>query len=322
MMRITPSNISDHARIAGADPNPKRQGGAFKPVARATGSDRCCTFAYPDTDSAHGHPRGLKPAAHLRGFTLIEMTVVIAIILIILGLVLPAATTLWNERKAAEAENTMQGLLMTSRARAMRAEGIEAGLLAFVDDKGVQRLVSIAKASPSEDDLAGLTPSQRVALQRAFDERIFEITDDRDHALPAPMRVVPRYVVNEPDNNSPYTTFEPYELANEYFDDPPDEADEAQRHRNYFTMIYSTDGRLLVGRDALIRDEDDDEDQVGDRAGLRVGVGPPDADPETTQYHTRSGTSQSIDPKSGLPIGFLVTDDKKVAINFSSVDGL
>ena len=136
------------------------------------------------------------------------------------------------------------------------------------------------------------------------------------------MRVVPRYVVNEPSSAASYTTFEPSELANQYFDNLPDEADEAQRHRNYFTMIYSTDGCLLVGRDALIRDEDDDEDQVGDRTGLRVGVGPPHANPETTQYHTRSGTPANISPGTELRIGFLVTDDNNVAINFSSVDGL
>ena len=81
--------------------------------------------------------------AHAPAFTLIEMMVVVAVILIILGIALPAASSLWEERKAAETVNTIQGLLMTSRARAMQADAVETGFLAYVDSQGTQHLVSI-----------------------------------------------------------------------------------------------------------------------------------------------------------------------------------
>ena len=89
----------------------------------------------------------------VRGFTFVETVVVVAIILIIVGLVLPAASELWNERRSAEAENVIQGLLMSERARAMQAGGVEGGILAFVDAEGniTLPLVGVVRA-------AGQTP--------------------------------------------------------------------------------------------------------------------------------------------------------------------
>jgi len=251
------------------------------------------------------------------------MIVVVAIVLVILGLILPAASTLWNERKTAQAVNAVQGLLMTSRAKAMEADGVESGFLAFVDEEGAHHCVSITQASPSKEELANLNPLECAKLRRAY-AIVFEITDDRDQVLPKPMRVVPQYVVDVPTTaDSDPDTFSGLELANNDFQIPPDDVDEVQRHRNFFTMVFSTDGHLLVNCDVLIQDEDQNGDGIGDRTGLRVGPGPPHNSATTTQYYTISGDATNIDPEPNpKEIPFLVTDEDDVAINFPSVDGL
>ncbi len=243
-----------------------------------------------------------------RGFTLIEMMVVVAIVLVLLGLVLPAASTLWNDRKRAGAVNTIQGLLMTTRAKAMQAGGAERGFLAFVDDQGVQHLVPIEQPLDHLPDLAW--------------QDVFEIAESPDHLLPAPMRVVPRYVVEDPAADPDgWNTFSEEELGNRDFDSLPTGGNQAQRHRNYFAMVFSPDGQLLVNRDVLIQDKDVDEDRVGDRTGLRVGPGPPNP-LTTTQFWARNDEETDIDPDALEPIERLITGANDMAINFPSVDGL
>ena len=237
-------------------------------------------------------------------FTLIEMIVVVAVILIILGLTLPAITSMWDQRKFSEAENTIQGLLMTSRARALQAGGVDSGLLFFVDDQGIQRIVSIEQAKPG--DLAW--------------QNVFHITPDRDFTLPVPMRAVPRYVVDSESGGEPWNGFNVQELANNDFNSPVTE-DVGQRHRNFFTIVYSSNGRLLYRRDVLIQDVDEDRNAVGDVTSLHVGVDM--SDPDVTQYWPQHGDARSLDP-TGLSrtVPALVTDGDDVAINFPSVDGL
>ncbi len=283
----------------------------------------------PRTRSPLGAAATLSPRL---GFTLVEMVVVIAIVLMILGVALPAASALWNDRKVAAAEGTIQGLLMTTRARAMQADGAETGFLAFVDREGAQRLVSIAQVDPiarmDRAALAMLPPAQVRVLRRAY-QNVFEITANRDDALPVPMRVVPRYVVEQPVGSSDPTTFDEAELANADFEVLPANGNQAQRHRNFFTMIFSTEGQLVVRRDVLIQDADLIERSQGgagrgDRTGLLVGPGPPAAVATTTEYYEAdTDDPMPIDP-TNLQIPFLVRDDpgSDVAINFPAVDGL
>lgn len=280
-------------------------------------------------------PRGVAATASRHGFTLVEMVVVVAIVLIILGVALPAASALWNDRKVAAAEGVIQGLLMTTRARAMQADGAETGFLAFVDSAGVQRLVSIAHTDPiarmNPAQLATLDPAEISALRLAY-QNVFEITTNPDQVLPVPMRVVPRYVVDDPAAGaSPTIFFDDAELANNNFEVLPGGGDQAQRHRNFFTMIFSSEGQLVVRRDVLIQDADLIERARGgpgrgDRTGLLVGPGPPDAPTTNEYYDAKTNIPLPILPTAPADgeVPFLVRDDpgSDVAINFPAVDGL
>ena len=272
-------------------------------------------------------PRG--SAARTCSFTLIEMIVVVAIVVILVALILPAANTMWEERKLADAETTIQGMLQTSRAKALQASGVETGMFFFVDNGGVQHIVPI-KQGPGEQDLENLgNPAW---------ENVFRVVPGRVYSLPAPMRVVPRYVVEEdPDDEHPARVFSEEELArNDFRTLPPDgEVNNAQRHRNFFTMVFSNDGELVVWRDVLIQDADHDGDGEGDTSGLHVDyrLDPPKA-PEVYQYYpqNKSNTPKLIDPtinveppderKIPLLVNDVDSDHAEVAINFPSVDGL
>jgi prepilin-type N-terminal cleavage/methylation domain-containing protein len=254
--------------------------------------------------------------AHYRcrraAFTLVEMIVVVAIILVVLGITLPALTSLWDERKLAEAQNVVQGLLMTTHARAMQDE---AGLFFFVDDTGMQRIVPLERVEPEDLGEASVLADQLI--------QVFEITPGRDYALPVPMRAVPRYVVDEEDSEREWEGFDAVELANNSFANPPNEANVAQTHRNYFAMLYSG-GELVDLRDVLIQDADENQDGIGDITGLRVGK---DADdPEVKEYWSYDADDEerkSLDSEGrNRTVPRLITDEDDVAINFRSVDGL
>jgi len=148
------------------------------------------------------------------------------------------------------------------------------------------------------------------------------------------MRVVPRYAVEDP-NDPKWTgvdsakvkaaTFSDQELANNDFTTLPTGGDQAQRHRNFFSMIYSSGGQLRVWRDVLIHDSVGDwkNNPNGDVTGLIVGgAGTPPA--QVSKYYDQANVAQNIDPKVVEKIDSLVTDagNRDVAFNFPSVDGL
>jgi len=260
------------------------------------------------------------------------MVIVVAVILLIVGIVLPAASTLWKERRIAEAQDTISGLLMTARARAMQDNFGDSGLFFYLDDAGVQRIASITQDASKAAD-----PATRDAWSN-----VFNVTTERSYALPAPMRVVPRYAVcenkdgkstcdeNRADPPKSSEIFSLEELANNDFTTLPTGGDQAQRHRNFFSMIYSSGGRLVVGRHVLIRDRDDvdvfNEDDCanglkGDVSGLCLG------DPAAVRNYYDPKTNQKTlidsDTSNGVtPIDLLIVDRDNVALNFPSVDGL
>lgn len=283
----------------------------------------------PPTTTQFNRVKPRRSDARAPAFTLIEMMVVVAIILLILGVALPAASSLWEERKAAETVNTIQGLLMTSRARAMQADAVETGFLAYVDSEGTQHLVSIEQrrdklGDPNWSDVFVIGEFPEIDPLPEGREPL--ISAGADHTLPAPRRVIPRYAVEV--NPLGATTasadyFEDVELDNNNFVDPP--GDQAQRHRNFFTMIFSTNGQLRVGRNVLIQDLDKitqiDTDGAprGDRTGLPVSFDSP-----IGYYNTDDNTVVPLDFGGDQAArNFIVgTAEGNTAVNFPSVDGL
>ncbi len=248
-----------------------------------------------------------------------------AIILILIGLVLPAARKLMDERKTSTAENTIRGLLMTARADALRLGAAERGLFFSLDDSGVQRIVPIER-----DQTGPQACSPQPGCQAAW-QNVFRVMGEGALSLPAPIRVVPRYVVDDPGDDADQTmVFDEDELANNNFDVLPGSANQAQRHRNYFTIVFSNDGSLLVRRDVLLLDPDADGDGRGDITGLAVGHTDDDPPGATVRmYYRQNDAVESLDPTtppgSGQAILDLVIDaddNDDVALNFPSVDGL
>ena len=273
-------------------------------------------------------PRARRPAVST-AFTLVELVIVIAVIIVLTAVILPSVTELWAERKLADAENTLAGSLMTARRNALLADRGESGLLFVVDPDGVQTIYPIEHQNQKNPN----TQTEYVLASR----HRFVILDKQALTLPSPIRVVPRYAVlpgtgNDEDN---WLRFSAEELADNEFpvpdmigpDSDGDKFQEGQRHRNFFTIVFSNDGQLIVRRDVLIVDADADDDGFGDQTGLRVG------NPKKYGPQQSEGVGTDIDPENGEPlIDDLIVDgdntnnvgpqSQRAAVNFPSVDGL
>ena len=262
-----------------------------------------------------------------RGFTLVEMIVVVAIITVVIGIALPAVSQLWKERKVSDTINSIKGALTGARAAALEGRQGQTGLFFFLDAEGVQRVARIHQVRAE--------PGSPMSEQLAYAD-VFVVEDGRQWTIPPPYRVAPRYAV-EPDQTGSlaYTAFSDAELANENFASPPDEINAAQRHRNFFTLVFSTEGHVVVGRDVLIMDGDPlaldpgegdaDENNIGDRTGLRVGYDHGNGEANVVEYFDRTsvtGGKIPIDPMGNAAVPLLVVDRSDVAINFPSIDGL
>lgn len=295
----------------------------------------------PATLSSPASPRAPEHADRYGlAFTLVEMVIVVAIIILLAGLVLPAASQMWRERKLADAQNMVSGMLMVARAEALEGNAGDSGLFFYVDGQDVQRVVAITQNPNPPDEVPPPPTADKEAVDEYNDRQtwrsnskwrdVFTVSKDRSYALPAPMRVVPRYAVCENQQTGPtcpgyvsnYQFFSEEELANNDFLAPPTDTDIAQRHRNFFSMVYSPDGELRVQRDVLIRDMDADckenPEAGGDITGLRVGAVGCLAD--VTLYYNR--TTNQPEPLAAPGVGWLVTDSGDKAIVFPSVDGL
>lgn len=261
------------------------------------------------------------------------MVIVLAIVLLLVTLVLPAASSMWRQRRVADAQNLISGLLMTARAQALQSDFGESGLFFYIDDNGVQRVAAINQdarrvtipdpANPDRVKYPYVDPVYREAWAS-----VFSVVPGKTYSLPSPMRAVPRYVVDNPDDarfenlaDGSKLTFSAEELANnDVYRSPGAGADEAQRHRNFFTLLYDSNGRLQVGRDVFIRDIDIDFDENpgGDVTGLQVPAGQVE-----NGFALSTNSAVPLDPTGqDVTVDFLVADASQTAINFPSVDGV
>lgn len=241
------------------------------------------------------------------GFTLIELVVVAGIITLLLAMTLPALSAMWAQRKQADVQNTLRGVLSSARVQA-KSHG-ERGLFFCLID-GVQKVFPIQRepANPGgipTDAADGVTESD--AADR------FSVIEGQVHTFPAPFRVVPRYVVDDTSNG--YDEWNAAELTNEDYQDPPDP--KTQIHRNFFAVIFSSEGRLVFRRSVVIRDQDalplPNGDNFGDRTGLEVG--------KITTYVDEQGMSVPAMTGAGLD-HVLVSTNNTEGLNFVSVDGI
>lgn len=269
-----------------------------------------------ESTSTAGAPGGANCACRF-GFTLTEMIVVVAIVVILIGVVMPAVNAMWEDRKITGAENTIRGALMVAHRQAMSPGHNDTGLLFALDARGTQHLYLI------EQRPAGQRPEDALLARDRF------VVTERVFTLPPPMRAVPRYVVDKESlaQDEKYRGFSPEELANNEFPIPPSPIiwQEPQRHRNYFSMVFSTDGELILGRNVLIYDEDEDAPSSGETYGDRTGMLVSREVLDFFERDSSQGASElPIDPdNSGLFLEWLVTDEQDgIAINFPSVDGV
>ena len=242
------------------------------------------------------------------GFTLVELVVVLAIISMLALTALPTISRMWRSSQSANAENQMRGLVRSARTRALADK--EGGLFFYVESN-VQKIVFI-EAEPPELTLASPDFAAGVTEQTAADR--FRVLEDNVYEMPPPMRAVPLGVLIEDNTDLLYWTED--ELANDNYDSPDVLTwDGAQNHRNFFTIIFSPEGHLLVGRDVLIHDPPANNPLAGEGQVTGLPVEP------ATQYQLPgAGPAKDLVP-NGL-LSMLVADGTNVALNFPSVDGL
>ena len=241
-----------------------------------------------------------------RAVTLVEMIVVVAIIVLILAAVLPSLSSTWQQRKAADTETTVRGALATARMQALNNK--ERGLFFMLDPDTDEQKIYTIEAEPFDPVTeAGVIDEQSAANR-------FKVLAGKVVTLSKPFRVTPRSVVDKEDSSS--WVWSNGELTNQDYRSGSQTT--LERHRNFFTIVFSPDGQLRVGRHVLIHDPDGDASGnpghgLGDRTGLKVNTSPTGA----TQWYEGTDT-QTL--STGLPQ--VIDELGGWAINFASVDGL
>lgn len=271
------------------------------------------------------HP---KPSKRF-GFTIVEMMIVVAVILLILGIALPAAQTMWEQRKLINSQNLIQGMLATARAKSIQAGDRETGLLFYIDEQHNQRIARIVQVDPSQLIVRGILPDTVSAFDYArILGDVFEVVQEKGYTLSAPIRVTPRYVVENITTHPlamPYDLFSDAELSNNDFYTLPGTSQNNQRHRNFFSMIFTSAGNLAVHRDVLILDIDEDKNNVGDLTEMKIGYDHTGKSANVSIYYDQIGSTDTIGPIAVTqPVPFLVVVDvdNPIAVNFPSVDGV
>ena len=273
------------------------------------------------TGEAAQPARARRVSAPAPAFTLVELVTVIAIIGILLGIVLPGASSLWSQRNEAATANMMRGLLASARSQAMSG-GEQQGLFFFVDPiERVQRVVFL-EAEPPDDAADGLDlcdcdpsccggaycPPSDMCITDVDALNRFRVTSGRVYTVPAPYRVAPAWVLETTDEGD---TLWPDQLDNRLFPTHTSGSDTPRYHPNFFTILFNDNGELVVGYNVLVHDPD------GGSTGLHVNN-------VAEAWIADSGGPDYVDISGGPNpdlYDIVVLDDDRAA-NFVSVDGL
>ena len=180
----------------------------------------------------------------LRSFTLVEMVVVISIVLILLALVLPAITTMWNQTHVQNAHQRVSNLLKTARTRSKSFHNIMYGVLFYVDP------ITNHEVAVFIDGL--MYP---IELDETWPDVYDRFTVDTKNQYSFPMADVVR--ISSLDS----LEWEDADLLNNDY--------RSGKQRNFFAIIFQRGGRGRP-RDYILYDEDKDDDGLGDALGLPV----------------------------------------------------
>ena len=186
-----------------------------------------------------------KLLASRNSFTIIELVVVLTIIALLMTVVLPGISDMWEQRKIASAHNTLIGAINLAKMTALEKR-TESGLF-FALDEDVQRIYPIESAQDPDN--------------RAETQYTFKAVDGKVITMPKPMRAAPLNVFERGTGlfgmALDVATWSPNEIANDDYRDRDTTLSYLkgpQRHRNFFTLIFSSEGELIVNRDVIVQD--------------------------------------------------------------------
>lgn len=177
-----------------------------------------------------------------QAFTLIEMMISIAVIVILLSIALPAVSRMWDQAALDNAYKKISNILRVARTRSETIQTPVYGVLFYIDSySNRQQAVYLSPLrqpiSPDE--------SHRDVCDR------FEVDPDRVFTIEDVARVAPLEALDWEDELT---------RNNDY---------RAGRHRNFFVIMFEK-GQRALQRAYILYDHDGDGDELGDMLGLPV----------------------------------------------------
>ncbi len=253
------------------------------------------------------------------------------IIALLLAMALPSFTSTWQERKLAQTLTILHGVLTSTRAKALNTS--ERGLFFYIDPLTRRQMIMPIVADPPNSDQASHEYSIDCGLTEAPDlpdpitdcitdlmaEHRFRPVEGEVYELPVPIRVAPRNIVDS-------ARWPESDIAHDHFNQVSES--DWPRHRNFFTVLFGADGKLIVGRDVLIHDVALRKPGSLDHFAVRTGYYTKLRVDDPTHYYVHDeNTRKKLDPGDKTLYDMIVemdASDQPVpnAINFTSVDGL
>ncbi len=179
-----------------------------------------------------------------KAFTLIELTIASAIILILSSLLLPSAIAIWRLTQLRTAQNRLRHILKVARMESLSLQHSAYGVLFFVDRANQQSMAFIQWSGVPDP----LSQASWPDLANRFD---VDTTAGLPEKMPRPWRTMPVSGL----------TRSATELSNEFH--------QLGWHRNFFAIIFRQ-GERSPYSPLIVRDRDDNADGYGDKTDLPV----------------------------------------------------